>query len=222
MSRTEVIAHRGTPREHRENTLAGFARAMALGADAIELDVHRTADDQVLVHHDPVVLRPEGGPPLLIGETSLGRIRSPQEGDPGIPTLPEVLELVSGRARVYVEVKAAGLEELLVPTLQGRAEWTAVHSFDHRIAARFRRLAPTIRTGVLLVSRLLDPAQPLRETGARDLWQQWEMIDADLVERAHAAGGRVIAWTVNDPSIARRLEEIDVDGVCTDICGGIR
>jgi glycerophosphoryl diester phosphodiesterase len=65
-------------------------------------------------------------------------------------------------------------------------------------------------------SYLLDPIAPLRDTGARDLWQQWELIDADLVAGVHAYGGRVIAWTINDAAEARRLMAIGVDGICTD------
>ena len=54
----EIIAHRGVPRELPENSLPGFARAVELGADGIELDVHLTADGVLVVHHDPVLTGP--------------------------------------------------------------------------------------------------------------------------------------------------------------------
>ena len=66
-------------------------------------------------------------------------------------------------------------------------------------------------------SYLIDPALPLSLTGARDLWQQWELIDRELVDRAHAAGGRVIAWTVNAMPDAERLADLGVDALCTDV-----
>jgi len=70
---------------------------------------------------------------------------------------------------------------------------------------------------VLLDSYLVDPAAALRAAGARDYWQSWRDIDADLVERIHEAGGRVIAWTVNTRDDAEALRDLGVDGVCSDI-----
>jgi glycerophosphoryl diester phosphodiesterase len=67
-----------------------------------------------------------------------------------------------------------------------------------------------------MTSYLLDPLAPLRDTGARDLWQHWELIDEALVAAVHGAGGRVIAWTVNSVGTARQLAEWGVDGICTD------
>lgn len=222
MSHTEVIAHRGVPREHRENTLPGFERAIALGADAIELDVHATSDGVLVVHHDPVVRPPDGVASRPIAELTLAALRRAGGGEAPIPTLAEVLEVVSGRVRVYVEVKAPDVEDAVVALLRDRTTWTAVHSFDHRVAARIHALLPRLSTGLLLVSRVLDPGALLRESGARHLWQAREMIDADLVRRVHDVGCRLIAWTVNDFTEWSRLRALEVDGLCTDVCGHLR
>lgn len=74
-------------------------------------------------------------------------------------------------------------------------------------------------TGILSASYLIDPAAALRAARARDYWQQWELIDAELVARIHGAGGRVVAWTVNEAADARRLQQMGVDAICTDVCG---
>jgi len=92
-----------------------------------------------------------------------------------------------------------------------------VHSFDHRIALRVREIAPTIPVGILQTSYPVDPLRPMHDAGARDLWQQWELIDTALIERVHADGGRIIAWTVNDHDIGRRLAAFGVDAICTDL-----
>lgn len=222
MSHTEVIAHRGVPREQRENTLPGFERAIALGADAIELDVHATSDGVLIVHHDPLVQRPTGAAPRSIADLTLAELRHLDEGDPGIPTLAEVLDLVAGRVRVYVEVKAPEVEDAVVALLRDCTAWTAVHSFDHRVATRVHALLPRLSTGLLVVSRVLDPGALLRESGARDLWQAWEMIDADLARRVHDVQCRLIAWTVNESTNWARLRALEVDGICTDVCGELR
>lgn len=208
------------PRDHPENTLPGFALALEAGVQGIELDVHATGDGVVVVHHDPTVsglaVASAGGSAQRISALPLEELRS-LEGGRAIPTLEEVLALVDGRARVYVEVKASGMEELVIGLLKPRVEWCGIHSFDHRIVAKIHGAVPALRCGVLMSSYLLHPLGPLQDTGALDLWQHWSMIDEPLVEQVHAHGGRVIAWTVNDVSTVRLLRGWGVDGMCTDV-----
>jgi glycerophosphoryl diester phosphodiesterase len=120
---------------------------------------------------------------------------------------------------VYVEIKGRHIERQVVETIAraGSIRDTPVHSFDHRAVARARALEPELQGGILLVSYLLYPDLELRAAAARDYWQEWSLIDADLVRQVHAAQGRVIAWTVNDPEVARRLADMEVDGLCTDV-----
>jgi glycerophosphoryl diester phosphodiesterase len=75
---------------------------------------------------------------------------------------------------------------------------------------------------VLQTSYPIDPLRPMRDAGARDLWQQWELIDEALVRLVHDDGRRIVAWTVNDGDVARRLIAWGVDGICTDIPGQMR
>lgn len=218
MPRPEIVAHRGLPREARENTLAAFALAVEAGCDAIELDVHATSDGVVVVHHDPVLHAPPGATvrdPIVRLTHAQVLTRSPHDWP--ISTLHDVLDLVGIRARVYVEVKAPNIESLVCDVLAAHTCEVAVHSFDHRISSKVRSLAPRLPVGVLMSSYLIDPSLPISLTGARDLWQQWELIDRELVDRAHAAGGRVVAWTVNDVPDAARLAAIGVDALCTDV-----
>src|SRR5690606_1713413 len=102
----EIIAHRGASREHQENTLPAFMRALELGSDAIELDVHGTADGQLVIHHDPTY----GSGRLPLAERTLAELRRETAGGAlPLPTLSELLELVEARVRLYVEVKGGGL-----------------------------------------------------------------------------------------------------------------
>jgi len=220
--RPEIIAHRGLPRQHPENSLPGFAAALALGADGIELDVQLSADGVPVVHHDPHLGRPAVANARLAGR-SIDELTFAELGTHelaagvGIPTLEEVLQLADGRATVYVEVKAAAAERLVAALLAGRERWAAVHSFDHRVPLRTRRHRPTVPVGILSSSYLLDNIGPMHSVEARDLWQHWAMIDADLVAEVHGAGGRLIAWTANDPDDIGALAALGVDGICTDV-----
>jgi glycerophosphoryl diester phosphodiesterase len=217
----EIIGHRGSPRRHRENTLPSFRQAFADGARAVELDVHGTTDGAVVVHHDHATNSrvADSGPVLVLARSTLAELRSVPIGGERIPTLNEVLATTPLDTTVYVEVKANGIDEPVVAAIRSSGRPHAVHSFDHRIVRNIHRLAPEIPVGILQTSYPIDPIRPLLDAGARDLWQQWELIDESLIERVQRHGGRVIAWTVNDPAVAERLAGWGVDGICSDIPG---
>lgn len=218
MPTPEIIAHRGASGESPENSLAAFARALELGADGIELDVHLTADGTLVVHHDAVPA--EAPTPALQGRPihtlTLDELRPFRAFGEPIPTLDEVLALVGDKLVVYCELKGAGTAPQAC-TLLGHGPWrSAVHSFDHRMIADARRLSPGLPRGVLETSYHLNPTQSLASVQARDLWQYLELIDQPLVDAVHSRGGRVIAWTVNAPADMVRLAAMGVDGICTN------
>ena len=133
-----------------------------------------------------------------------------------IPTLVEVADLVGDRCTLYVELKARRIEKLVLDCLRDSGGRYALHSFDHAAIARARDLAPEVELGILSSSYLLDPVGALRAAGARDYWQSAELVDEELVERIHEAGGRVIVWTVNGPAEADALRAAGADGICSD------
>ncbi len=215
----EIIAHRGASRERPENTLAAFSRALELRADAIELDLHLSADGMLFVHHDAI---PHEAPrPELAGRAipsmTVEELRTFRVGGEPIPTLVEVFACVGRTMRVYCELKGTGTADPTCALLSGlNGHSFAVHSFDHRMVARSRKLASGIPRGVLETSYHLDPGASLASVDGRDLWQYAELIDLALVTAIHARGGRVIAWTVDHADEMFRLMELGVDGLCTN------
>jgi glycerophosphoryl diester phosphodiesterase len=209
---TEFIAHRGVHDVYTENTLDAFQRAVDLGFHAIELDVHVTADGVCVVHHDESVITPKVA--LSIRGTYFNTL---QAAAPLLPRLDAVLELVAKKAHAYVELKNRDVETDLADVLRRTSAEASVHSFDHEVILRMRRLLPHLRTGILQTSRLVDSVNALRAAEATDLWQWHEFIDRALVEQISAAGGRVIAWTANTPSEWRVFEDLGVAGICTDL-----
>lgn len=140
---------------------------------------------------------------------------------PGValPTLQEVLQSVGGRAALYIEIKARDIEArvaAVIDTVSAATQRCAVHSFDHRIVERFASLAPHVPTGILEVGYPVDPPSVLAAAHARDLWQACEFIDGALVTSIHHCGGRVVAWTCDDPAQWDELRELGVDGICTN------
>lgn len=218
MTHPEIVAHRGASRERPENTLAAFTRAVELGADAAELDVHRTADGVIVVHHDPEVAGAGAISSLTAARVAGLRVR----GEP-IPTLAEVFAAVGDRLRLYVELKGGdtvpgALAVIATDRAAGthRVDRSAVHCFDHRLVAQAASLDRSVARGVLEVSYPVDPTAAARPMDARDLWRHRDFIDEAFVRAAHAEGRRVVAWTVNDATLMRRFAAWGVDAVCTD------
>jgi glycerophosphoryl diester phosphodiesterase len=221
MKRPSVIAHRGASGYEYENSRAAFRRAVMLDADGVELDVHATRDGAIVVHHDAEI--PGFGPIALLSRAEARQVRI-RNGEP-LPLLAEVLELVGNR-EVYVEIKSlpeAHDEELLSVLDRGPApERYAVHSFDHRIVRRLGSCRPELRRGILLSAYLDDPVAAMGGVGAGTLWQEWQLVDQELVTRVHEAGFSIIAWTVNEIGDMERLARLGVDGLCGNYPDRIR
>jgi len=212
-----MISHRGAHQTLPENSIPAFLRAIELGAEAIELDVHGTKDGTVVVHHDRIVNALDM-PPRRISDLSLSELQEFRLDDGiEIPTLAAVLDAIGSKATVYVEIKAALIEPLVVRVIREHSATCAVHSFDHRIVKTVKSIFPAIRTGVLQVARHVDPVAALAAAGAEDLWQDVSYIDEDLVARAHRVNARVIAWTANEAEQWETLRRMGVDGICTDL-----
>ncbi len=210
-----VIAHRGASGHAHENSLAAFRRAVELGADAVELDIHATADGVLLVHHDAEV--PGIGVIGALPAAAFAGHRLPN-GEP-IPTLADALRALNG-LDVWVELKtlAPGADLVLLDTLDAgpTPKRYAVHAFDHRIIARLGDRRLELRRGVLLASYLLDTLPILHGVGADTLWMATDLIDERLVADLHEDGMQIIAWTANDDREVRRLVGLGVDGICTN------
>jgi glycerophosphoryl diester phosphodiesterase len=208
-----VLAHRGASGHATENSLAAFRRAVELGADGAELDVHASRDGAILVHHDPDL--PGLGPIRELSAAGARRYRL-ANGEP-VPLLAEALETLRG-LEVWVEVKglAPAHDRCLLEVLDAGPEPAryGVHSFDHRIVERLGHARPGLRRGALLASYLRDTVGALRSTGATALWQEWHLIDNALLREVHEAGLELIAWTVDEPAACRRLAAAGVDALC--------
>lgn len=214
--KVEIVAHRGANREAPENTLEAFQRAVEVGVQGIELDIQLTLDGVPVVHHDPSLADGTAGRNKLISHYTFADLRSRD-----IASLDEVLELVNARCTVYIEIKNPAAVGAVVDRLQTRRSWCAIHSFDHRVALAAKQRDPQLRTGILIVSRLVDTTAAMRAARANDVWAQVDYIDAELVAQVHAAGDRIIAWTVNDVTSALDLAAIGVDAICTDDARGL-
>ncbi len=216
-----VHAHRGSPDAElgiAENSTDAFARARELGADGVELDVRRTADGALAVHHDAEL--PGLGP--------LCRLRVAELPD-AVPLLAEALA-ACGDLVVNVEIKNVptdvdfdpeeGVARLVADTVaDSRDEGTTiVSSFWLPALEAVHRRHPGMPTGLLLAS-WADPLAGIEvaaDQGCRAVHLAVDLVGPDTVAAAHGAGLAVAAWTVNDPDDLDRMADWGVDTVITD------
>jgi glycerophosphoryl diester phosphodiesterase len=215
VSRPLVIAHRGAAGYEVENSLAAFRLAAEQGADAVELDIHSTADGALVVHHGVKV------GDLRVAHATLAQLRArPLPNGESIPTLEEALAVIVPRMIACVEIKlvtSQGEERLLeVIERTGAPDRVALHAFDHRVIHRMGERRPFIRRGVLQASYPMQPLRCLEDADASILWQEKQYVDEALVAAMHGAGMRLYVWTVNDPEEIRHLAILGADGLCTD------
>jgi len=208
-----------------ENTVEAFQVALDQGADGVELDVHRTADGELVVHHDA------DAPGLgVLATLAFAEIRTSR---PDIPTLDEVLDTCAG-SLVNIEIKNLPGDadfdpddraaELVVRCLTRRGtDRVIVSSFNLNTIDRVRALDDSVPTGFLLMHGFgaLDALEVCQQHGHGALHPFIGLLGGDLagevVARARDAHLAVNVWTVNDAGNIRRLGEVGVDGIITDV-----
>jgi glycerophosphoryl diester phosphodiesterase len=230
----QLFAHRGARRAAPENTLPAFARALEMGVDGVELDVHLSCDGRLVVFHDYTLdrLTNGSGPVAEHSAAELAALDAGTHFDSsyaktGIPTLDQVLDLIGDQCAVNVEIKS--IEPDGGPAVQALARTIAsrnlydqviVSSFNPISLIHLRWLDPAIRLGLLFAAPL--PAHlrfawftPILQPEA--LHPCSERVDANFMEWARDRGCAVNVWTVNDLNEARRLQHLGVDAIITDV-----
>ena len=221
MGTPQVVAHRGASRAARENTLEAFDLARTLGADGIELDVRRTADGLMAVHHDPALA--DG---RLICEMSASDLPS------HVPMLADALDACTGMW-VNIEIKnhpddpdhdpretlAAAVAHHL--SERNNDERWLVSSFSRATIDAMRTLRPQVRTGFLTVGvrpELIDKtARDLAVSGHSALHPYDQLLTPECVAAFQAQGIEVNVWTVDDPARMNELAQWGVDGIITNV-----
>src|SRR5262245_27385801 len=200
-----------------------------MGVDAVECDVHLSADGVPVVIHDETLERTTDGRGLVTAHT-LEQLKALDAGrGETIPTLEELLAWCRDRVPLSIEIKNGpiyhhGLPELVVELVRrhGVVERTSVISFDHLAVRRVRELEPRLAVGALFAARPVDGPSIARAAMADALLPHWAFATPDFVASAHAADLSVSVWTVNDEAALRVALGAGVDAVATDYPDRIR
>lgn len=227
------FAHRGARAHAPENTLLAFSLAFDLGADAIECDVRRSRDGQLVIIHDGTVDRTTDGTGH-VSEQGFGELRGLDAGRrwriaQRIPTLDETLALVWERGgALNLEIKGDTVEEsvetarAVEPALREQhpafRKRLLVSSFEHPALALLKERLPWLRTGALFGGewRRRDLIAPALALHAEAIHPALALVNPGMIRRAHDAGLRVNIWTANRPATIEQLIRWEADGVFSD------
>ncbi len=222
-----TIGHRGAGGEKFENSRSGFEHAIELDIDAIELDV-RAAKGELWVIHDDDLDRLTGESGFFHELEDPASIRL-KNGE-AIPRLRDILDLCWGKMPLNIEIKSLDTAVLVnnllceYPTLEPNPvfPWILISSFDHRQLLQLRlehcpwALAPAISGVPMQPNTLIEQLQPY----------SWHIddkyLDVELIQNIQAHGVRVIVYTINHISFARKLKAMGIDGVFTDLPSTLR
>jgi len=211
------IGHRGAKAYEPENTLSSFKRAIELGVDAVELDVRKTKDNEIVVIHNSDVNKTTDGRGS-VNELTLEEIKKfvTEKGEQ-IPTLEEVLELVGKRVKILVEVKEIGIEEKVLDLIRqkGLMENVIIVSFHDDALRKVRELSDEVATGLIYV-RHKNPIQAALTLKAEYLLPLYRFTHSANVRKAHENGLKVIVWTINKKEEVAEYRKKGVDGIASD------
>ena len=220
MAPVQVIAHRGASLAERENTVAAFRRAQLMGADAVELDVRRTKDGAMAIHHDAHLA--DG---RLICETHSSDLVD------DVVFLPDALDACAGMW-VNIEIKnwpedpdfdasdslAATVASHLIE--RGEHERWLISCFHRPTVDAMRTLHPGVRTAWLTIGvreeNLEKVARDMAHSGHTALHPWTDLLTRQCIDTFHAHGLQVNSWTIDDPTRMKELIEWGIDGICTN------
>lgn len=235
-----VTAHRGASAYAPENTLEAVQRALQVGVDRIEVDVACSKDGVVVCLHDKTLNRTcqvNGDVrDFTFEELNTKKANKGFEDDfpdAVIPSLESVINLVSAKCELVVEIKAGdehypGIEQKVADLIEKHEayKWALVHSFNDKVLQRLEKIDGKIPQQKLFVFRWRWPAviQDFKfHAGKTSDYQSVEafgvarnFVKPKLVEEIHALGKQIHVWTVDEPDEMKKLIEMGVDGIITN------
>lgn len=235
-----IVAHRGASHDAPENTLAAFRLAWEQGADAIEGDCYLTADKRIVFIHDRNA-ELVSGRNIYVGKATLcelqqldvGTWKHSQFANEKIPLSGQVAKVVPADKKIYIDLKS-GPE--IVPILKSHLEslelvsdQIVLISFSRDVLLAVKHHIPDCQAYWLLqfrkdsetkkwyptIDEMIVTAQAIGVDGV-DIQANAPLIDSQLVDKCRRAGLSIHAWTVDNPKLARELQELGFDSITTN------
>ena len=212
------IGHRGAAGHAPENTVESVAKAVALGADLVEVDVQVTRDGHLVIMHDKRVNRTTDGTGYVSALTLAELRKLDAGGGQSVPTLEEVLACAHGRAGLILELISEGIAEQVCAAVRGRGfDGPVIYaSFLHPELQKVRSADPSARTMTLFEGVPVMPTSFATDAQASAVGLALDSVTDSFVADLRAAGLQVFIYTVNDPQDIQLVKSLEVDGIISD------
>lgn len=229
MKRVQNIAHRGFSGRYPENTNIAFAKALTEGyCDGIEVDVHMTKDNKIVIMHDASLDRTTTGTGYIKDHT----LEELLEYDAGIKydekykgekilCIKSAMELVKKyNISLYVEIKdnEVAYDDIEAEVLDrveivGVEDKVVLSSYNIETLKKIKKHKPEVRTALLTKEMLYD----IRAYEYTDILScEYTQLTKEIVDTVHSLGRRVTAWVVDDKEDMQRVMEMGVDAIITN------
>lgn len=217
------IGHRGAKAHVAENTIASINKALNIGVDAIEIDVHKCASGELVVFHDFTLDRMTNGSGE-VAKHSLEQLKQLRVlGEFEIPTLEEVLDAIDRKCVLNIELKgkdtASVACEIISEYIETRRWQLAdflISSFQLEELKTVFNLNSKLRLGVLTKASVSEAIKNASIINAYAIHPNVALLTKDNVKLAQDKGYKVITWTVNDEATTQRVKTYGVNGIISD------
>ena len=217
------IGHRGARGYEAENTLSSFEKAIDLKVDGIELDVHLSADGELMVIHDETIDRTTNGKGF-VNQMSCSELQKFKiEDQQYIPTLEEVLNLVNRRCWVNIELKSYETVPKVIEIIEKyihNKNWTytdfIVSSFDWNALKELKSRNPKIPIGVLTEEDWEETIAFAKGIQAKSIHPDVKLLNAENTQILQQNGFEVFPWTVNEKTDITKMKSFNVNGIISD------
>ena len=222
-----IIGHRGASNIAPENTLKSFQKAIELGADYIEFDLHKSKDGAIVIMHDSNTFTTTGHKGS-IKRMTLKELKKLNCGEgEQIPTLRETIELTKCKIGLQIEIKAKGMAEQLVSILreEDMIDSTIVSSFQHAELLKIKKIESTLKIATL---------EPIITDWSKDwsylggiinnairhnsyaIHPMYHLVNKKFIDFAHQNDLKINIWTVNSKAAMKKFIKMGIDGLITD------
>ncbi len=226
-----IVAHRGASALAPENTISSFSRALEIGADAVEFDIHQSSDGRLVVMHDESLERTTNGSGF-IKDTDSRKLRGLDAGSwyasrfrgEKIPTLEEAVDFITPAAYAIVEIKHGndvypGIEKKIAELMslrKGCRKRTVFIAFDPEILLNIRELDTELSTGLLTADPPDDYIDVAQEFLVQCFFPKWEKLKPESVSLLHKNGYSVHPWVMDREEDAAKVMSMKPDSVSSN------
>ena len=217
------IGHRGAKAYVAENTIESIQKALELGADGVEIDVHVCASGELVVFHDFTMDRMTNGTGEISKKTLSELKKLKVHGGFQIPVLEEVLDAIDKKCLLNIELKGRHSASKTCEVIQSYVKhkgWQYQHfivsSFQYQELDDVFKVDKNIPLAVLTEADVFDALEFAETIKAVSIHPDFILLTKENVKQVHAKGYKVITWTVNDAKSINRMKSYGVDGIISD------